>query len=287
MSQITDMNKAKEEIVKSVKDLSSLQITLALGNPALKYVHTNQMLFTELPKGVFDLENMGALSDALKSSYTRFSDYELGRYYIEGVTINNSVKGDATMNIDVNPFPSDLLDYKKGLEGFYKAYEDTFKQNNNTGNATNKTVKSTASKTKTSSEGKYIDKLTKKVIGKTTDPLKKAKKIHYYLLDYLIYEFYRNSKFNTPEQVHKAKRCNCADTSRLTASMLRSADVPCYVVHSTNHYYTVVKIDGKLYCTDAVGNKRKFNYFWSPSNRYNKFRGKSSYDRKCGKNPCS
>ena len=45
--------KAKEQIVNSIRDLYSAKITLPLGNPNLKLVHTNQFLFTELPTDVF------------------------------------------------------------------------------------------------------------------------------------------------------------------------------------------------------------------------------------------
>lgn len=48
---------AKEKITESIRDLYTAKITLPLGNPNLKLVHTNQFLFTELPTGVFELDN--------------------------------------------------------------------------------------------------------------------------------------------------------------------------------------------------------------------------------------
>ena len=55
MSSALSKANAKEQMVKSVRDLYSVKITLPLGNPNLKLVHTNQMLFTELKEDTFAL----------------------------------------------------------------------------------------------------------------------------------------------------------------------------------------------------------------------------------------
>ena len=78
---------------------------------------------------------------------------------------------------------------------------------------------------------------------------------------------------------------NCADTAQLTVSMFRSAGIKCFVAHSTHHFYTVFYDDnGNMHCSDATGD-RGIDYYWTPSNRNVKFRGKSSYYRNEGRTP--
>ena len=79
MSDALSKAKAKEQMVDSVRDLYNVKITLPLGNPNLKLVHTNQMLFTELPEDVFELANFDVIAKALNSSYSRYSGYVLNR----------------------------------------------------------------------------------------------------------------------------------------------------------------------------------------------------------------
>ena len=120
---------ATKKIVESVRDLYSLKITLPLGNPNLKLVHTNQFLFTELPTEVFELANMATISQALNSTYSRYSGYEVNRWYIEGCTITNNGK-DAKMELDLNPFASNLINYKEDKNSFLQAYNDAFNKDN-------------------------------------------------------------------------------------------------------------------------------------------------------------
>ena len=63
-------------------------MTLPLGNPALKLVHTNQFLWCPLPDE-FDVENFEYIANELSGRESRYGKYEKGRWYIEGVTINN------------------------------------------------------------------------------------------------------------------------------------------------------------------------------------------------------
>lgn len=294
MAVYNERAKAKEDMINSVRDLCSLKLKIPCGNPNLKLLHTNQFLFTELPSEVFELANMGEISNALNSGYSRFSGYQLNRWYIEGVTITND-RSNFNIELECNPFASSLLNYQEDVRSFSKTYEDavTAKENAeaNKNNENDGGVASADAVELPGGEGKYIDKLTKKVVGNEEDLLKRSKKIHNHLLKNLKYSFYRNSKFNSAEKAYKHKRLNCADTSRVNASMHRSAGVECYVVHLTKssigHYYLVVKAYNQLYCSDPIGGKRKYNYYWSSYNSNNKFKGKSSYQRKCGDNPCS
>ena len=57
--------KAIEKIVEHNRDYLKVDITMPLGNPALKKVHTNQFMWTTLPKN-FALANWGIIAKALK-----------------------------------------------------------------------------------------------------------------------------------------------------------------------------------------------------------------------------
>ena len=289
---------AKAEALKKItehnRDYLSLTLTIPLGNTALKKVHTNQWLFTNLP-AEFDLANWTILAQALSSATNRYEKYVQNRWYIEAVDIDVDVKGKAEMKLTLNAFASTYSGYTQTLKDMKKAYTDA--KNNaskNTASSKNKTnaVKKKKKKSKKKGEGKVIDNLVKSIVGKESNALKKAKLIHKYLQYKVGYTFYRDSKYSTPEKCLKnIGHLNCTDTSRLTASMMRSAGVDCYVVHSTCHYYTVIKYKGKLYCSDATSRKRDFNEYWKASSCNNgstaKFKGKSSYNSKCGKEPSS
>ena len=62
-----DEARAKEAIDKSIRDLLSLKMTVPLGNPMLKYVHTNQMLYCDLGEDVFNLSKMETIAKQMQS----------------------------------------------------------------------------------------------------------------------------------------------------------------------------------------------------------------------------
>lgn len=245
---------AKQEIVSSIRDLLTLKVTLPLGNPNLKLVHTNQYCKTELPE--FLLSNFKVISKALNSSYNRYSGYTTNKWYIEGRTIVNDGKR-FTMELDLNPFASTLLDFKDNREGYEKSYTDAINKSEKENSKKSNTKKTTNSG---GGEGEIIDSLVSKIIGKENNELKKAKLIHAWLTSNVTYSRYACSRYKTPEQCLKNKgHLNCADTSRLTRSMMSSAGLDSYVVHGTNHFWTVININGKEYNSDATSHRRKFN----------------------------
>lgn len=302
MEFISEKNSATEKIVESVRDLVSLKIKLPLGNPNLALVHTNQYVQTELPTDVFKMANMNIIGNKLSSLYSRGSGYTTNRWYVEGVTITNDGNS-ATMELDLNPFATPWLNYEENKMGYRKAYGDAL----NSGKS-NESGKSSGTDSATESdlkggEGKKIDELVKKICTNKNgqvekNPMKRAEKIHNWLNKKNHYSDYLNSRTKSPEKALErmlsSKGINCADTSRLTASMLRSANIECYVVHISKmcgkcgHYFTVFEIDGKLHCSDTVaGGGRPIDKYWTGCNSRTKFKGKKVWDKKCGKNPCT
>lgn len=114
-----------------------------------------------------------------------------------------------------------------------------------------------------------IDELVKEIIGNETDDLAKAKKIHQWLMENVIYASYECSKYHTPEECLKNKsHLNCADTARLTCAMMKSAGLTAYVVHGPYHFWTMIEIGGKKYASDQTGRESAgmsgsaFNTVW-------------------------
>ena len=263
---VSEKAAAKEKIVESVRDLLSLKVTLPLGNPDLKLVHTNQFCKTELPEE-FMLENFSILAKALNSTYSRNVGYSVNKWYIEGRTVTNDGEK-FTMDLDLNPFASALLSYRDNKDNYAKSFTDAVKQ------AEKKEAKE--AKSSTGGEGKVIDDLVKKIINNEKNELKKAKLIHSWLIKNVSYKYYSCSKYKTAESCYKnRKHLNCADTARLTRSMMSSAGLDAYVVHAPGHFWCVVKINKKEYASDATSKQRKFNQVYK----------NKKYTSKNGKNP--
>ena len=288
--------KAKEQIVNSIRDLYSAKITLPLGNPNLKLVHTNQFLFTELPTDVFELANFDAIAKALNSSYSRYSGYTLNRWYIEACTITND-GSTAKMELELNPFASNVIKFRDERNSFRQAYTNATKPTSTASSNTSSSVKKTkiksvksANSTLKGGEGKLIDGLVKKIIGSETRELKKAKLIHKWLQNNVRYSGYECTKYNTVEKCYNNRRhLNCADTARLTRAMMASAGLKCYVVHRSHangHFWTLIEIDGKIYASDQTGSGSDWNTIWyaDGDRRACNSRG-GNWDSKNGKKP--
>lgn len=286
-----EMAEARNQLSDSIRDLLSLKLTLPLGNPLLKRLHTNMFLYTELPEE-FMLENFSTIAEVLNSTYNRYVGYSLNRWYVENVTItNDGSRFDA--EVDLNPFPSSIKKYREGKNKFSEEYKSAVQSKTSSSNTTSskntsKSTKSSKNTTLKGGEGKTIDNLVKKIIGSETNELKKAKLIHEWLQKNVRYSGYECTKYNTPEKCYKNRgHLNCADTARLTASMMRSAGLKCYIVHRTyngGHFWTIIEINGKKYASDQTGNGSAWNTVWAKSGRVKVSNG-GSYSRKNGKVP--
>lgn len=262
---------AYNEIFKSVRDLLTLKMTIPLGNPALKNVHTNQFLWYQMPKE-FELANMETISKALNSAYNRYAPFSTNRWYIEGVTITNDGKK-FQMDLELNPFASDMVNYRDELQSFRKAFIDTFTTTDESGNTIAPT-KSTGNTSLKGGQGTTIDNLVKEICGNETDALTKCKLIHEWLRKEVKYTRYCCCKYpNAPEKAYNnRKNLNCGDTAILTCSMMKSAGLNAYIVHRTyngGHFWTIIEINGKKYASDQTGNGSAFNTVWSNSGRAN------------------
>ena len=297
--QLLAKSEAMKKIYEHNRDYLSLTLTLPLGNPALKKVHTNQWLFTDLPKR-FDLANWTIIADALDdNTVNRHEEYVKNKWYIEAVDISVEAGGKAEMKLTVNAFASSYSGYSDTAKSLSKAYTDAVKNvNSNTNNTTTSAAKTTTNAvqkngkntTLRGGEGKTIDNLVKKIVGNTTDQLQKAKKIHAWLKSNVRYGPYSCSRYSSAKACYEhRKHINCADTARLTRAMMSSAGLNAWVVHrshSNGHFWTLIKINGKIYASDQTGDGSNWNTIWYGygDRRTCNSRG-GNWDSKNGKNP--
>ena len=276
MANELEKAKAREEITKSIRDLLTFNITLGLGNPNLKLIHTNQFITTELPED-FILENFGVIGEKLNSSDTRYSGYTLNNWYVESVTINND-GNKATMELGLNPFASNISSYKDNYQGFSKAYQNAIK--NNTSNATttnNTTAKTDTVKTAKKSTGSAtLDKVVDNAVKGKSKALDKAKAIDKAFKNHVIYSFYYDAdktkgKVSNFESAWKNGHLNCADGANLLCAMFNYAGIPSVIIHTQHpkvgHYIVRLKINGKYYYTDNAASSgahttRAFGKVW-------------------------
>lgn len=265
MANALEKSKAKSEIQDSVRDLQTLKLKLPLGNPNLKLVHTNQFLFTEFPKEVFELANMSAISKALNSSYSRFSGYQVNRWYVEGVTINND-KTNFTMDLDLNPFATPIKDYTSEYVSFIKEYTDAFNKNNNasnTANNTKKVVKSTSSPLTlkdvpglSKSDNEYLKRIVTNILKKNNypkNPVTMAYKLHEdYCENHVWVDYNDMPKMCSKgfEGCCKSYEHNCGDGAATLQRMFQCIGIPTDIFLGHGHYWCRLDINGTYYYCD-------------------------------------
>ena len=278
---------ALDEIFKSIRDLLTVKITVPLGNPSFKNIHTNQFIYCDL-SGKLELENFHIVAKAMQSTFSRYTTYEKNKWYVESVTIKNG-KGNYTMDLELNPFASSLKEYSNASRKFTQDYLSKTKSN-----STSDSVKSTGNTSLPGGQGSLIDNLVKSIVGNVTDPLEKCKLIHEWLRKNVVYSYYECSKYKTPENCYNNRgHLNCADTATLTCAMMLSAGLNAYIVHRTyngGHFWTIIEINGVKYASDQTGRDSPsmsgsaFNTVWKSSGRTTVSNG-GDYSRKNGNRP--
>ena len=139
-------------------------------------------------------------------------------------------------------------------------------------------------------EGEEIDSLVRKIVGSETDDLAKCKLIHGWLKENVRYSYYECSRYSSAKACLQNKGAlNCADTARLTRAMMSSAGLDAWVVHRSSnngHFWTLIKINGKIYASDQTGSGSAFNTIWySDGDRRSSNDRGGNWDVKNGNNP--
>ena len=273
--------KALEKIVEHNRDFLKLDITLPLGNPALKQVHTNQWLWTALPKKQFDLVNWGIIAKALNSNVNRYEGYVRNRWYIESNDITVDVAGNkAEMKLGVNAFASSYNTYTEGYRSMYKAFNEATTQNT--------TKKSSASKSTSNAlaanNGALINEswvkkynVPKIVVDKVKGCCKQGnteeqnvRAWHEWMDNNVQYQGYNDSQ-KSIEQVIRDGRGNCCDNSRTFRMGCLALGVKCVYVHGfsccaetcANHQFNKVYFsNGKTVIVDNGRDSASWGSHW-------------------------
>ena len=263
--------KAQEEVVKYGNELLDFQIKLPLNHTMFKNLHTNQMLFTELPKD-FKLGNLAELFKILptyKINRGLGTEYQENRWYIKEQRIKCDSNGlFSTLTLTVLPTPYSA--YTQALRSYREAYIQAYEQQNNTssGGGATGTLKWSTGVTE-------LDNLIKEAIAGKTDEYEMASAIHYKLRDAGIkYAYYYDFNYSNTAQRWNAKDSglNCGDTAALTAEAMKAAGLEAYVSLCPGHYITVIKTSDGVHFSDLTGatgaySSREFDEIWSGSSK--------------------
>ena len=275
-------NKALEDMSKSIRNLLSFQIRVPLNDPLFKNLHTNQMLWTELPSD-FKLTNLEKIFKILPTyKVNRGVPYQQNRWYVEGLKITCNKNG-LFADITLNPFPSSYSVYHNAVKSYAEAYDQAFKSSSNTTTSNNTTVSTvnnipartdgktdcsstyslccahTGSSANPSNKG-YEDRANAQgKIGKDgtnyaeyvkgctpKEAYKKLAKKH----NYGNYRGYSDNAHACASNTLNASTSNCGDRARLLKACMDVLGQPCVIYHVYNHYMNGVLINGKWETVD-------------------------------------
>ena len=267
--------KAIQEMSKSIRDLLTVKVTVPAGYEMLKFIHTNMFIKMKVPDEV-KVENFEHIVNAMNSKYNRYYKYEKDRWYVEAVTINCD-NSKYTLDLELNPFPSTLIDYmdkKKDLSKKMLDITSKVTTTTSTKKAAN-TTNSTKNTTLKGGQGKFIDNLVKDIVGKETNPLKKAKAIYNAFKKHTYYSLYYTPdtyKSGSLEKAWKNAHLNCGDGANVLCGMYLSAGLTARIIKITKHYVVRLKINGKYYFTDCSGRNggkvnKDFGTVWTVNGR--------------------
>ena len=268
-------NKALEKLVEHNKDYLKVDVTIPLGNTALKKVHTNQWLWTTLPKE-FDLINWTVIAKHLNSTMNRWEPYVKNKWYIESNDITVTADGKAEMKLGLNAFASTFKQYNEDARSIQKAYTDA---------TTKKTTSSSKSTSNAlaSNNGELINKswvkkynISSKIVDKVASICKvgaseydNVRALFKWCDDNLPYEGYGNTRYGAVGTMEHGKG-NCCDHAHLFAAMCRCLGVKCNYIHNpccgdNGHVYNIVYLNGKGIIVDTGRDYASWGSHWGNS----------------------
>ena len=272
--------KAQEEVVKHGNELLDFQIKLPLNHTMFKNLHTNQMLFTELPKD-FKLGNLAELFKILptyKINRGLGTEYQENRWYIKEQRIkcdSNGLFSTLTLTVLPTPYSAYTAALRSYREAYIQAYEQKTENNTGTGGGAGEPRLGNDS-TETSdiacATGRYwghagdnenFDECAKKGYAQEgrgyydfarqfSSPIELAKA----LTSRFSYESYSNHNDGSAEETWDGGNiyCNCWDACRLVKCCFDAAGFDCIVVtgsiYEGGHGWNAVKHNGRWYTFD-------------------------------------
>lgn len=265
----------KSESLKKInehnRDYLSLTFTIPLGNPALKNVHTNQWLFTGLPKS-FILANWEYIAKALNSVETRYEQFVMNRWYVESVDISVDVTGKGEMKLTVNPFASTMSSYTEMARDIRKAYDDTV---NNQSKSDSKDSSSAVNNKDSVINSDWVKKyeVPSVVVNKIKEVCSVSKtdeqnvKAWFKWMDgHIGYAFYTNHQ-RSIQTVMSRGSGNCVDNSRVFRAGCHALGVKCNFIRNSciGHQYNKVYLNGKGVIVDTGRQLASWGSHWGSS----------------------
>ena len=95
------------------------------------------------------------------------------------------------------------------------------------------------------------------------DLVSTAKNIYHFVRDEIKYEDYSNTKKGAFRTLQEGEG-NCCDQAHLLVALLRTAGIPTYYAHGTNHWWAVPCIDKQYHCDPTNRNHQ----FGNPNNNH-------------------
>lgn len=278
----TPLNKKKvaDTIFEHSRDYLSAKFKLPLGDKCLKKVHTNQFMFTELPKE-FRIENWGTIAKALSSDYNRFTgtEYITDRWYIETVNITvDATSNKGEMDIEVNSFASSLSKYSKDYRDLEKEYNNL--NNNNTSSNTSATKNNSNATAKTSVINEdwvkknnvpdSVVKIIKQVCSTSKSDYDNVRAWFNWVDKHIGYSAYTGHQRSIDTVISKGGG-NCVDNSRVFRAGCHALGIKCNYIKAysccsgsecANHQFNKVYIGNKSYIVDTGRQLASWGSHW-------------------------
>ena len=274
--------KALDEMSKSVRSLLSFEVKVPLNSPVFKNLHTNSMLWTQLPPE-FRLGNLEKIFKILPVyKVNRGVPYMENRWYVEKVVIKQDTNG-LFATITLNPFPSDYSSYSNAVKQYAEAYDQKFNQKNNTTTTTssgssNREPRLGNDSTDTGSmaamrgarhynagDNRNFDEAAKRGYAqqgrsyydwarKFDTPIELAKALNNMYTE--ASPTYSNHRHANAEQTFQKKVGNCWDGCRMVKCCFDAAGFDCVVItgeiYGWGHGWNAVKWNGRWYTFDLL-----------------------------------
>ena len=272
VDEVATYNKALEELSKSVRDLLSFEIKLPLNHTMFKEMHTNQFLWTELPRE-FKLGNLAEIFKIMASyKQNRGVSYVENRWYIEKMVVkcdSNGVFATLTLNV----FPSSYSVYSNALKGYRDAYDQAFKQQEAQKTENSGGTSGGGEGLRWSTGVPELDNLISNAIAGKTSDVDKARAIHNALKDAgIMYSYYYNFHHSKTYQRWNAKDgpgLNCGDAAALVAEAMKAAGLHAVVQLrcDENHFFCLITCHDGNHFSDLTANsgqysRRPFDEVW-------------------------
>ena len=284
------LNQIKAEALKKIvehnRDYLKLDVTLPLGDTALKNVHTNQWLFTNLPSE-FDLVNWTIIAKQLNSNVNRYEGYVKNRWYIDSVTVDVDASGKAEMKLGLNAFASSLSKFADDFRSAEEAYTNATtkkKTTSATKNTTNAVTTGDNTTIKNGWWGDWVTKMVKEWVGNETDTLKKCKIVHEKFRWQTKWTEYNDMPYtggsvDNLEKQWSRHSFNCGDGANYLSAFYACCGADTGIYLGPGHYVVRCTVDGKDYWCDHSGGEGMYNTRRGFNETFENIRGGSYYGR--------